>query len=119
MAASFVPYLKTACRDVPKWVDNCSAQNKNWPLLTALLHAVNTQETVTKCVTLNFFELGHTAMAADAVHRALSQNLKMGDVMDFADYVSAVEPAKVQVKLWTARTCPLSTTASAAAAWPR
>ena len=112
IAASFLIYLKTACRDVRKvtmWLDNCSAQNKNWSLLSALLHAVHAQETQTKCITLQFFEPGHTAMAADAVHRTVSQNLRKAPVVDFADYVSSVEAANVTVKLMDGSNMPAVT----------
>lgn len=38
------------------WVDNCSAQNKNWCLLTALVSLVNSDITSREDINLKYFE---------------------------------------------------------------
>ena len=64
--ARFLLYLETVCRDVVMvtlWLDNCSAQNKDRPLLT-----VNAQETTTRCVMLQrTFEAGTSDVRTLAV----------------------------------------------------
>ena len=42
------------------WLDDCSAQNKNWYLYTALLNEVDSEEGYASLVTLKYFEPGHT-----------------------------------------------------------
>ncbi|CAM4321070.1 unnamed protein product [Leuciscus chuanchicus] len=57
------------------WVDNCSAQNKNWCLLSSLV-----------C-------LGHTIMSADSFHHGVELEMKNrpgGVLYDFEDFVSVV-----------------------------
>ena len=79
VAAAFVLYLESVCRDVAHvtiWADNCSAQNKSWMLLSALLKVVHSTKTVTERITVKFLETGHTAMSADAVHQKISKNMK-------------------------------------------
>ena len=97
VAAAFHLYLTTVCRDAKNvviWLDNCAVQNKSWVLLLALQKTVHSPETATKTITLKFFELGLTSMAADATHHAISKNLRRNGVDDdFADYVSATTAA--------------------------
>ncbi|CAH2010131.1 unnamed protein product [Acanthoscelides obtectus] len=47
------------------WVDNCSAQNKNWTLYSAFATFVNC-EWGPEEITLKYFEPGHSFMAADS-----------------------------------------------------
>lgn len=76
------------------WVDNCSAQNKNWTMLTMLCTAVNSEGISAESITLNFFEAGHTFMAADSVHAAVEKQMKKaGKVYDFDDFSKCVANA--------------------------
>lgn len=97
VAASFYLYLTTVCRDVEHvviWLDNCASQNKSWVLMSTLIKAVHSAETLTETITLKFFEPGHTSMAADAVHQAISKNLRRRDrVEDFKDFETATTQA--------------------------
>ena len=65
VASAFILVLRSNhFRDVEfltVWIDNCSAQNKNWTLYTALCHEVNNCLSVSE-VTLKYFEKGHTFM---------------------------------------------------------
>ena len=100
VAAAFVLYLELVCRDVADvtiWADNCSAQNKCWALLSALLKAVHSKKTRTRRITIKYLETGHTAMSADAIHQKISKNLKHRKVEDFADYVEATEATGTKV----------------------
>lgn len=78
------------------WADNCTAQNKNWALLTALVTMVNSSESELDEVNLKFFEPGHTFMSADSVHHGVERAIKRcpgGKLFDFDDFVSAVSQA--------------------------
>ena len=69
------------------WVDNCSAQNKNWTLYTTLCYVVNSQDFKCETITLNYFEAGHTYMAADAFHKEIEDEMKkQKNIYDFEDF---------------------------------
>lgn len=68
--SSFYQYF-LSIRDIEYvnlWLDNCSAQNKNWCLFSFFIYLVNSDETAIKELKVKFFEPGHTFMAADAFH---------------------------------------------------
>jgi hypothetical protein len=74
------------------WLDNCSAQNKNWSLFSYLVYIINSPETSTDVIRLKYFEPGHTFMSADAFHHQVEKSLQARDkVYDFDDYVSCVQ----------------------------
>ena len=59
------------------WVDNCSAQNKNWTLYTALCHEVNNCLSVSE-VTLKYF---------DSFHLSVEQGMRNAkNIYDFNDF---------------------------------
>jgi len=70
------------------WVDNCSAQNKNWCLLSTLVSLVNGSTNSREDITLKFFEKGHTFMSADSVHHG---------VEDFVSVVASSNSKKMEV----------------------
>ena len=73
------------------WLDNCSAQNKNWTLFKALVAEVN-HSNGPRLITLKFFEPGHTFMSADAFHQIVEKHLKKeGDVCDFNAFVQIIK----------------------------
>ena len=87
------------------WLDNCSAQNKNWCIITQLVALVNSHRVSFEDVTLNFFEPGHTFMSADSFHHGVELEMKQwkgvddaemkcrkgGDVYDFQEFVEVIE----------------------------
>ncbi|KAF2899480.1 hypothetical protein ILUMI_06693 [Ignelater luminosus] len=84
-------------RDCPRfsiWLDNCSAQNKNWCLLTFLVFVVNQSDTTVETVELFYFESGHTFMSADSFHHQVENSFKKCQkVYDFRDLKKAVASA--------------------------
>ena len=94
VAGAYVIFLEEVCRGVERvviWADNCASQNKSWALMTALLKVVQSARTVTKNITMKYFEPGHTSMSADATHQVISKNLsKKGLVEDWRDYTDIV-----------------------------
>lgn len=85
-----------AKRDVKRiilWLDNCTAQNKNWYLFSFMLYIVNSDEIVCDEIIVRFFEPGHTFMAADSFHNIVELSMqRMGNKLyDFEDFVQAVK----------------------------
>ena len=79
-------------RHIILWVDNCSAQNKNWCLLSSLVTLVS-GTTSLEDITLKYFEPGHTFMSADSFHHGVEQQIRkcpVGVVYDFEDFVNVV-----------------------------
>ncbi|KAK5645946.1 hypothetical protein RI129_004410 [Pyrocoelia pectoralis] len=77
------------------WLDNCSAQNKNWCLLSFLIYMVNCSEICATEIFIKYFEPGHTFMSADSFHHQVEQSMKnyIGDICDFSDFEKAVQQA--------------------------
>ena len=113
------------------WVDNCSAQSKNWTLYTALCYVVNSPsfkcETTTlkyfeaghtfmtitlkyfeaghtfMTITLKYFEAGHTFVAADAFHKEIEDGMKrQKNLYDFEDFVKIVNSRGTVVEMGVA-----------------
>jgi hypothetical protein len=57
------------------WMDNCTAQNKNWIFYAALCTIVNSLPGIRK-ITLKYLERGHTYNNADSVHGSIANALK-------------------------------------------
>ena len=78
-----------SCRDAKYfviWCDNCTGQNKNWTLYTALCFTVN-KPGGPEQITLKYLERGHTFMSADSFHACVEKSMKQkGSVYDFADF---------------------------------
>ncbi|XP_077091400.1 uncharacterized protein LOC143742433 isoform X2 [Siphateles boraxobius] len=75
------------------WVDSCTAQNKNWCLLTTLVTVVNDPTTPLEDVTLKYFEPGHTFMSADSFHHGVEKEMRKrpgGAVLDFEDFKNVI-----------------------------
>lgn len=70
-------------RNITIWLDNCSAQNKNWCLLTFLIFIINSNEIEANEINIHYFQPGHSFMSADSFHHQIEQSLKkMGKVYD-------------------------------------
>lgn len=75
------------------WLDNCSAQNKNWCLLTTLTSLINNDTIEFDDISLKFFESGHTFMSADSFHHGVELEMKRrngGKIYDFAEFHDVV-----------------------------
>lgn len=73
------------------WLDNCSAQNKNWCLITFLIGIINSCDIAATNIVLKYFEPGHTFMSADSFHHKVEQSLQKSKVYDFQDFCQAIE----------------------------
>lgn len=95
----------TSFRDVKHfilWLDNCTAQNKNWSLFSYLIFVINSNEVGAESITFRYFEPGHSFMSADSFHHQVEMSLKrQKKVYDFADFEMCVQRAnsgRVNVK---------------------
>ena len=80
--------------EITLWLDNCTAQNKNWAFFTFLVYIVNSSEVSTNVIHLKYFEPGHTYMSADAFHHQVEKSMRTaGKVYDFSDFVKCVQSA--------------------------
>jgi len=79
------------------WLDNCSAQNKNWTLFSFLVYIVNSNDIAANNIILKYFEPGHMFMAADPFHHKVEKSMSRmrNRLYDFADFVTAVKSAAV------------------------
>ena len=76
VASVFVTFLRKLqeSKHVTLWLDNCSAQGKNWWLYTALVQVNRVYgNLVTIC--LKDFERGHTFMSADSFHHLVEKGI--------------------------------------------
>ena len=95
VASTFVSFIRKNrdTKDFIFWLNNCSAQNKNWYLYTALLNGVNLEGGYASSATLKYFEPDHTFMPADNFHHQVEQRTcqkkKVEDFQDFLDAVSS------------------------------
>ena len=94
LASTYTTFIR-ANRDIEDfifWVDNCSGQNKNWYLFTALSNGVNIGTSNVKTITIKYFEPGHTFMSADSFHHKVEKGMRqMKRVEDFQDFVEIVD----------------------------
>ena len=73
------------------WADNCTAQNKNWTLYSALVYHIN-QGNPLKSLTIRYFEKGHTFMAADSFHKNVEDAMRhKKKLYDFNDFVECID----------------------------
>lgn len=103
VATTYAFFLKNYCRDqkhVYFFLDNCNAQNKNKVLISALVRLINDKTTEIETVTLEYFESGHTFMAADTVHAAITKKFKMaGEIYDFDDFVHNIKTSRKNMEV--------------------
>lgn len=81
------------------WADNCSAQNKNWYLFTALVVAVNTPDGPDE-IKICYLTKGHTHMSADSVHGNIEKRIQgVRKIYDFDDLKEAMTTSRKKVKV--------------------
>ena len=89
VASVFLTYLRKF--ETTIWLDNCSAQAKNWWLFTCLVYEVNRRNGNYEIITLKYFEPGHTSMSADSFHHLVEQGMRMvRKIQNFADFIKIV-----------------------------
>src|SRR5258705_4286135 len=98
IASAFLKFLHQI-RDHEKvilWLDNCSAQNKNYVIFSALMAAVNSARISTSEIILRYLVSGHTSMSPDGIHGKIEQKMrKPGNVYDITDFEKICKEATV------------------------
>ena len=100
VASSYVKFLTTSEEDKPiLWADNCSGQNKNWTLYTALVQVVNAEWGPSE-ITIKYLEAGHTYMGADSVHGNVGKKMKQhAEIITFNDLATLIDGAAKTYKV--------------------
>lgn len=95
ISAYYAFFLKNRDKEIVTiWMDNCSAQNKNWALFSFFVQIVNSKEVSLKSLTIKYFEPGHSFMSADHFHHQVELSMKKHKtVWDFDDFVACVSSA--------------------------
>ena len=100
VASTYIKFIREN-RDIAHftfWLDNCSAQNKNWYLYTALANEVNSGNNSAKTIILKYFEPGHTFMSADSFHHQVEQGMRQKKrVEDFQDFIDIVNKCGISL----------------------
>ena len=84
---------------ITMWLDNCSAQNKNWTFLSMIKHTMQKGSINAQEVNLKYFEPGHSFMVPDSTHSKLERSLgrQQGKIFDFNDLLNTFELAGCDV----------------------
>jgi hypothetical protein len=84
LASAYLKFFQNIeAQHVTIWLDNCSAQNKNWKLLTFTGNIINSNQVTQKTIIYKFFSSGHTFMSSDSFHHKIESSLKNGKVYDY------------------------------------
>ena len=99
VSSAYVHYMRhPLCRDKTKflfYMDNCTGQNKNWTIYTAMVNEVN-REGGPEEIIFRYFEKGHTFMSADSFHHQVEKGMKIEkNVYDGADFERIVNQTGV------------------------
>ncbi|CAH1711854.1 unnamed protein product [Aphis gossypii] len=85
------------------WADNCTGQNKNWTLYTALVCNLNSTNSLfqnTKSVTMKYLTKGHTHMTADGVHGNIEKKFKqIRNIYDFEDLKNCISQSRQNLNI--------------------
>ena len=91
--STFVRFIRENrdTKDFTFCLDNCSTQNQNWYLYTALLNEVNSEGGYASSVSLKYIEPVNTFMSGDNFHHQVKQRMRQKkNVEDFQDFVDVV-----------------------------
>ena len=78
------------CKRFIFWADNCTAQNKNWLLYTALCAEVN-RKSGPDTINIRYFEKRYNFVSANSFHHLVEKEMrKMKCSYDFDDFISCV-----------------------------
>ena len=99
VASSYIKCINLCGKShVTIWGDNCSAQNKNWWLFSALCWCVN-QPWGPQSMTIKYLERGHTFMRADCVHGSIGKRMKKTpEINNFEDFVDICDKSSSLIK---------------------
>lgn len=83
--------LQNKTKHVIFWAENCTAQNKNWTLITSCIIFVN-QDWGPQTITFKYFEPGHISTKAQEMYTQITANWKKAaEIVDFEDLQKLIE----------------------------
>lgn len=75
--------------------DNCYSQNKNWLLFSNMIKFINEPNFKPNCITIDYYEKGHTFQAADSVHSNISSNInKTKNIYNYTHMSKIIENSR-------------------------
>ena len=81
--------------EITIYADNCTSQNKNWTLFSAMARIVNDPNHQVKKIAIKYLEPGHTYMAADSVHGNIAMKLNTkSSIFDFQDFQDEIKSSR-------------------------
>jgi len=90
-------------KDFIFWADNCTGQNKNWTLYTALVCILNSNNSLfqnTESVTMKYLTKGHTHMTADGVHGNIEKKIKqIRHIYDLEDLKNCISQSRQNLNI--------------------
>lgn len=93
-------YSQRDVRNFHLWADNCTAQNKNWYLYTAMVIMLNSPQNEIESITISYLTKGHTHMSADSVHGNIDRKMTRNQsIFDFEDFKTIVLQARSHIKV--------------------
>ena len=79
--------------------DNCTSQNKNWTIFTALVDEVNRPGPLEEMI-IRYFEKGHTFMSADSFHHQIEKGMRAAkNVLDGGDFFAVINTTGMAVAI--------------------
>ncbi|KAL4714331.1 hypothetical protein ACJJTC_009683 [Scirpophaga incertulas] len=99
IASTYVQFIinhANRIKEIIIYCDNCTAQNKNRILFSAMIRLINsTQLICAEKIRFIYLEPGHTYMAADTVHACIANKFaKQKNMYDLDDYVNTIRAAR-------------------------
>lgn len=106
IASSYIYFVINNARDYSEIVfycDNCSSQNKNRILFTAMIRLVNSPSLISaEKIKFVYFEPGHTYMAADTVHGCIANKFaKVKEMYDLSDFTDKMKKSRKNMTVQT------------------
>lgn len=90
-------------KDIILWADNCTGQNKNWTLYTALIHYLNSEFAISQnieTITMKYLTKCHTHMSADGVHGNIERKIKqIRNISEFKDLKNCITSSRKNINI--------------------
>ena len=104
IASTFIKVMKTCpAQKFTFWMDNCTAQNKNWKLFCAMALFLRHNDVGTKEITFKYLTKGHTFNRCDSIHGLIEQEIRrretVVDPTNFADVLDCASVGTAAVKM--------------------
>jgi hypothetical protein len=80
--------------------DNSCQQNKSWILYGNILRFVNNSSFLPISITFDYYESGHSYMAADSLHANITKNIKkVGQIFDYNHMIETIKSSRKNIEV--------------------